>query len=428
MQTSNQNDLLRQAERDLKEAAAQKAGESQDTASNEANSTKTVDERVYIDSTGHDIRKDELSQTARLAGVQPLLLQQETGVPILIRGGMTSVIGDSKVGKSTLCAALAAATLGHPQLGLAATRDDLRVIYFDTEQGKSEGGVTLMWKIKRLSGTADAQSNPRLRYIDLLDAEDERSGLLDSESLRRERIARWIKAERPDLAVVDGLIDLVPSMNDEVGSKRAICWLRKLCDRYQCAILLVLHTNMGTDQARGHIGRFLLQKGYSSLMVSGRDGRNIVKPHERGTRGEPFAPFAYTIRKTQDGLALPVACDKVETLSQAEETLKRYFDWARQAFSRKGADAMTRRELLDGIMDLGQKAEVTVDRKITTMVKEGMIVRKGQQYLLPPPDEDDGADAEDAVFEEIDDEEVDRMVDEFIESNVEGDEPVEFNL
>ena len=89
--------------------------------------------------------------------------------------------------------------------------------------------------------------------------------------------------------------------------------LMALSTNYNCHILCVLHTNPGTDKARGHVGSSLQRKAESVLYVHKVENISIVEP--QFCRNEPFERFAFQI--TAEGL--PELCSLPNELHSKED-------------------------------------------------------------------------------------------------------------
>jgi hypothetical protein len=106
-----------------------------------------------------------------------------------------------------------------------------------------------------------------------------------------------------DIVVIDGIADLQRNTNDLEESDALVAELMALSTRAGTHIICVLHTNPGSDKARGHLGSSLQRKAESVLFVH-RDGDcSIVEP--QFCRNEPFERFAFTI--SEEGI--PQLCD-----------------------------------------------------------------------------------------------------------------------
>ena len=106
-----------------------------------------------------------------------------------------------------------------------------------------------------------------------------------------------------DLVVIDGIADLQRNTNDLEESDALVGALMALSTKTNTHILCVLHTNPGSDKARGHLGSALQRKAESVLYVRKVGDASIVEP--QFCRNEPFERFAFKIN--DDGL--PESCD-----------------------------------------------------------------------------------------------------------------------
>ncbi|HBI39891.1 MAG TPA: mobilization protein, partial [Tenacibaculum sp.] len=85
---------------------------------------------------------------------------------------------------------------------------------------------------------------------------------LKSYGLRKESPSERLKLvehaieNTPNLGfvVIDGIRDLITSINDEAESTNMASKLLEWTERYNIHIVVILHENPGSDKARGHIG------------------------------------------------------------------------------------------------------------------------------------------------------------------------------
>ena len=96
-----------------------------------------------------------------------------------------------------------------------------------------------------------------------------------------------------DIVVIDGVADLQRNTNDLEESDALVDELMKLSTQAQTHIISVLHTNPGSDKARGHLGSSLQRKCESVLFVHRVGDCTIVEP--QFCRNEPFERFAFTV-------------------------------------------------------------------------------------------------------------------------------------
>lgn len=93
--------------------------------------------------------------------------------------------------------------------------------------------------------------------------------------------------------VIDGIKDLITSINDEEQATMIASKLLKWTDEKEIHILTVLHQNKSDNNARGHIGTELINKAETVLSVTKDDNDSaisIVEPQQcRNKEPEPFA-------------------------------------------------------------------------------------------------------------------------------------------
>ena len=106
-----------------------------------------------------------------------------------------------------------------------------------------------------------------------------------------------------DLVVIDGIADLQRNTNDLEESDALVGALMALSTKTNTHILCVLHTNPGSDKARGHLGSALQRKAESVLYVHRNGGCSVVEP--QFCRNEPLERFAFAVNDE----GIPEICD-----------------------------------------------------------------------------------------------------------------------
>jgi hypothetical protein len=94
--------------------------------------------------------------------------------------------------------------------------------------------------------------------------------------------------------VIDGIADLISSVNDMEGTKRLTTKLCKWADVYRTPIMTTIHTNKDGKDATGSLGGFLDKKSSYHIRTSKEDFNGPTKvevKHSRG--GEGFAPYEF---------------------------------------------------------------------------------------------------------------------------------------
>jgi len=163
------------------------------------------------------------------------------------------------------------------------------VLYFDTEQSKYHVQAALKRICKQLNEKIPTN--------------------LTTYGLRKENPAERLKMVEYAIkntrglgfVVIDGIRDLITSINDEAESTTMASKLLQWTEEYNIHILVVLHENPGSEKARGHIGTELTNKAETVIGIE-IDNSNptisVVKPSS--CRNKAFEPFAFEI--TNEGL------------------------------------------------------------------------------------------------------------------------------
>ncbi|SMC52597.1 AAA family ATPase [Pedobacter nyackensis] len=191
------------------------------------------------------------------------------GVPVFTKKSISTLIGRAKSGKTTVTSWIVSESI----------KNDLNVVWIDTEQGLYYGSRTQFW-ILSMSGL---KISDYLKFYDLK---------IFPPNQRVEMIELIIKEFRPDLVVVDGIRDLVFDINNPEEATRRTGDLMRWADQYDCHILNILHQNKGNEHARGHLGTEMINKSESVIKVEqNEDGLIVCNPEY--TRSKAFELFAF---------------------------------------------------------------------------------------------------------------------------------------
>ena len=158
------------------------------------------------------------------------------GKPCFPRGELVAVTGKAKSGKTLFTSMLMANALSsHPSSVLPLTSDigHLKVLWYDTEQSEQSTQDILKNRIFRMIDSSDI--SPQSSDINLpLDVFNVRS-LHYEERLRLFEVA--IQKCRPDIALLDGVRDLLADINDGVKAQYIVEHLMKLAQETNCCIV-----------------------------------------------------------------------------------------------------------------------------------------------------------------------------------------------
>ncbi len=200
------------------------------------------------------------------------------GEIISTEGNITTFSGASKAGKSALTAICIAGAIsengmvdGINMLTVAANWKKKAVIHIDTEQARHRQQSTVCAILKR----AQFQTCPEhylsynIRQLDLCEYESKTEGI-------------FIAADKAfggiHLAVIDGLADYIKDVNDGEDSNAIIKFVEGLAIKFRVPIIVVVHTNPGSDKERGHLGSQLQRKSESVIAVKLDGDTSYIEP------------------------------------------------------------------------------------------------------------------------------------------------------
>jgi hypothetical protein len=182
------------------------------------------------------------------------------------------------------------------------------VVYFDTEQSK----YYVQKAVKRICKQINVEEPTNLHAFHLRSlAPSDRLQFIEAEIYSNDKIG---------FVVIDGIKDLVTSINDESEATMIASKLLKWSEERNIYILTVLHQNKSDTNARGHIGTELINKAQTVLSITKAENDNnisIVEPQQ--CRDKEPEIFAFEI----DEYGIPFEAENFELRT---ETNKNKFD------------------------------------------------------------------------------------------------------
>src|SRR5690606_17648805 len=97
-----------------------------------------------------------------------------------------------------------------------------------------------------------------------------------------------------DVFVIDSILDIVDSMNNESEAKKLVLKIQKLIKQKNCLFISVIHSNYESSKLLGHLGSLLEKKGECSFYLSRQEG--YFKVQCKNCRREPFDDFYVIIQ------------------------------------------------------------------------------------------------------------------------------------
>jgi hypothetical protein len=203
---------------------------------------------------------------------EPLLLLKD--IPVLYTGNLLTLVGHDKSGKSHVEAAIAKAiSEGTRHLGFTCS-DVGRIAYIDYEQDRNDFESLLLragCNTEKVAGyhlTGQSAKDAKAALIAILEGEHNLKAVL-----------------------IDGFADLLGSVNDEEQAIELVRYLMAAANKYEVAIIGVLHLNPGSDEkSRGHLGSQLGRKSQTVLQINQvKDGSRVLFTQRARKRSIPEA-------------------------------------------------------------------------------------------------------------------------------------------
>ena len=324
--------------------------------------TESAVRRLELDLAEERLRPYVVDMSKQLPDVEPLI--SINGSCVCSRGNISAICGEAKSKKTFLTSALVASAMAVPcdridNFKTVESNPLISVLWVDTEQGEHHVRRVVQ-RITQMTGAklGGAIAEPRLTTLAL------------RELAPHERKARMYDAMRLtpyDIVVIDGIADLQRNTNDLEESDALVAELMALSTQTNTHIICVLHTNPGSDKARGHLGSSLQRKAESVLFVHRAGDSSIVEP--QFCRNEPFERFAFTI--SEEGI--PQLCDVPQSTDGRNEVVAIVEDLY--------GGTIERSTLVARLMDSLGLARTTAHMRIKRLIDRGLLFADGDRVV-----------------------------------------------
>lgn len=289
---------------------------------------------------------------------------------VLSRENLLLLTGRRKSGKSLFTSWLAGVAISGGSWGGITAPQPFRVLWPDTEQSSAHAARCIE-RALLIAGRPATQNAPELvpLYLRTKSPRD-----------RVNAIVSAVHKLRPDLVIIDGVADLVADVNDLKEAQDIVERLTKICSRYNCAIVAVLHCNEGevnNTKGRGHLGSELERKSETTLLLNkSKDGNTEVK--ETSSRNAAFASFRFSRSPEdlpQEVVAAAAAQPQTEGQHQAQEKPKK--ETCRAGILRiiedmQPGEVFTPATLFESLAPAGF-AEGSIYKELRTIAAEGIV-------------------------------------------------------
>ncbi len=236
------------------------------------------------------------------------------GKPIATPGNLTTVTSKAKTGKTTTLSAAGAAIVAasadrHDRDTFkfsAPHNSDQAVIVIDTEQSQYDSWLCYERGLKRAGETTDPKWLMHYSLVGYTPEQIKAAILLALDHGKATHKGVFI-------LILDGVADLVSSVNDEVECNALVVWLRALSVNYNCPIICVIHSNESVqsgDDGRGHLGKQLIRKAESNLVLRKVDDVTTITSDKQ--RKAPITEKDAVSFQWSEELQMHVSCEAPE--------------------------------------------------------------------------------------------------------------------
>lgn len=351
---------------------------------------------------------------------EPYYMLEYNGVPFSKIGGMGAMSGQKKNGKSFVFTELIAAIVGDgcervqqylpglrvPERTIEFLGHKPRALYIDTEMERLSS-AKVMRRVHWLCDVDMNQPFPEDRFAVLwlknMPRNDDKRPYIQ----RFEIIKTAIEMIQPDVVFIDGLRDLVSSINDEEAGTTILDYFGSIAEERNLSIWLALHQNPSRNnevedaKMRGWIGTELGNKVSDTLVSIKTKTANGVTftVKQQDARDKDLDDWKFEItddagnlgvpRITNSGTNLPskskeqVTCDEVTLIRGWIEQAKDMYEWP-----------MTRADVkktifgeIGGQKNTG-KQQADLQAALNMGYLEESTIKAGNgSYMLQPPQE-----------------------------------------
>jgi hypothetical protein len=348
---------------------------------------------------------------------EPYYMLEYNGVPFSTIGGLGAISGQKKNGKSFVLTQLMAAVLGNgcertnlflpglkvPERTLEYLGHEPRVLYVDTEMEKLNSAKVLR-RVHWLCEWDMKYPNERFNVLWLKNMP--KDGDKRPYKQRYDLIRLAIDALSPDIVFIDGLRDLLASINDEESGTQILDELASMAEERHMCIWNALHQNPNgktDDEAkmRGWIGTELGNKVSDTLVsIKSKTASGVTfTVKQMDARGKDLDDWKFQVtddagnlgipRITSSGFNLPskskeeAQCDDVAIIREWIEQAGGQFNWPmtradvkKLIFGQIGGQKNTAKQQADLMAALNMH-----------YLEESTVKSGNGSYMLQPPEE-----------------------------------------
>ena len=324
-----------------------------------------------------------VASTTDVQDEEPALTVDKVGLFAL--GDIHGLKGKQKCGKTTALKVCLAAWMQGRQFRVVSGLEAPRVLYMDTEQKVSDVKL-IVTDVIAMTGLDADYVDEHLQVYAL--RRRDFSLLLDDMRL-------LIEDFRPQVVVVDGIVEFVASFNDEAMAKQLIHELLVISEEQRLAMVCVLHTNKADEDhnMRGHLGTMLAQKAGTVLECKKERGSSVITVACSDARHAEMPDWS--IMFNEDGHIVDADEQHRQFLEQRKAELqqkrqeanaekqKERLDYALLCIRDHGG-SISRKQLIEILVKKFELERNTISKFITSQVAEGTLYEADKNITASP--------------------------------------------
>lgn len=348
---------------------------------------------------------------------EPYTMLEFNGVPFSKIGGLGAISGQKKNGKTWVLTQLMAAILGCdnertrqylpglqvPQRTIDYLGHPPKVLYIDTEMEKLSSAKVLR-RVHWLCGWDMKEPNGRFAvlWVKSMPKDDNAKPYVK----RFELIKLAIDAIQPDVVFIDGLRDIIPSINDEEAGTMILDYFGSIAEERNLSIWLALHQNPGRKddsedaKMRGWIGTELGNKVSDTLIsIKSKKPEGVTfTVKQQDARDKDMDDWTFEITEDAGLLGVPRIITKGTNLNSKSKEQPTYDDprqireWIEQAKDTYEWP-MSRVQIKSTVFGEigGQKNKDKQQADLMAAINMGYLeettLKSGGHYMLQPPED-----------------------------------------
>ena len=345
---------------------------------------------------------------------EPYSILEFNGVPFSKVGGLAAISGQKKNGKSFVVTQLMAAILGNgservqtylpgltvPERTMEYIGHEPSVIYIDTEMEKLNTAKVLR-RVHWLCGWDMRMPNERFNVLRLTNMPKDSNKQAYMQRFDMIRLA--IDLIRPDVMFVDGLRDLLASINDEDSITNTLDYFSGVAEDRNMSIWMALHQNPNRKndedglKMRGWAGTELGNKASDTLVSIKTKTANGVTftVKQQDARDKDIDDWKFVVTDDAGKLGIPKiisngGTSRTTTIeTDSEDDIREWIHKAAQLYqwpmSRKAVKQTVFGEI-GGVKNDGRQ-QVDLMVAINTRMLVESTLKSGGYYMLTPNDE-----------------------------------------